>query len=181
MRVENHSHIRHIMLNHFEKGWKAAQSFGDPNELFGKGTISESSSGSRGRGREPDNKNAGRRLQCLNPRLFVASKSLENHWMCPHDLSDNNRADRVRIFPESLQRNEQTPFLKNLVTGDESWLPFKNVKRKVCVSPGVSSKGIPKHVHCKNAMWWDRSARGIDCLPSKWEAVIEVDGNYAPE
>ena len=24
-------------------------------------------------------------------------------------------------------------------------------------------------------------ARGIDCLPSKWETVIEVDGEYAPE
>ena len=24
-------------------------------------------------------------------------------------------------------------------------------------------------------------ARGIDMLPSKWEAVIEVDGEYAPE
>ncbi|GFY41973.1 HTH_48 domain-containing protein [Trichonephila inaurata madagascariensis] len=30
------------MLHHFENGWKAAQSFRDLNELFGKGTISES-------------------------------------------------------------------------------------------------------------------------------------------
>ncbi|GFY53580.1 hypothetical protein TNIN_346401 [Trichonephila inaurata madagascariensis] len=36
MRVENHSHIRHIMLYHFEKGWKATQSFRYINELFGK-------------------------------------------------------------------------------------------------------------------------------------------------
>jgi len=36
-------------------------------------------------------------------------------WV-PHELSDNNKADRVRIFAELLQRNEQTPFLKNLVT-----------------------------------------------------------------
>ncbi|GFY53631.1 histone-lysine N-methyltransferase SETMAR [Trichonephila inaurata madagascariensis] len=50
----------------------------------------------------------------------------------------NNRADHVRIFTELLQRNEQTPFLKNLVTG----LLFKNVKRKkVYVSLGVSPKG----------------------------------------
>ncbi|GFV88763.1 histone-lysine N-methyltransferase SETMAR [Trichonephila clavipes] len=42
MRVENRSHIRHIMLYYFEKGWEAAQSFHDLNELFGKGTISES-------------------------------------------------------------------------------------------------------------------------------------------
>ena len=42
MLVHNHIHIRHIMLYHFEKGWKAAQSFRDLNELFGEGTISES-------------------------------------------------------------------------------------------------------------------------------------------
>ena len=42
MRVDNHIHIRHIMLYHYEKGWKAAQSFRDLNELFGEGTISES-------------------------------------------------------------------------------------------------------------------------------------------
>ncbi|GFY44378.1 histone-lysine N-methyltransferase SETMAR [Trichonephila inaurata madagascariensis] len=42
MHVENYSHIHHIMLYHFEKGWKAAQSFRDFNELFGKGIISES-------------------------------------------------------------------------------------------------------------------------------------------
>ncbi|GFU57188.1 histone-lysine N-methyltransferase SETMAR [Trichonephila clavipes] len=34
--------IRATMLYHFEKEWKAALSFRDLNELFGKGTISES-------------------------------------------------------------------------------------------------------------------------------------------
>ncbi|GFV88764.1 histone-lysine N-methyltransferase SETMAR [Trichonephila clavipes] len=124
-----------------------------------------------------------------NARSFVTLKKLgkvgQNAGWVLHELSDSNRADHVRIFTELLQRNEQTPFLKNLVNGDESWLLFKNVKRKkVCVSPGISSKEIPKHVHCKKAMgcvWWDRSACGIDRLPSKWEAVIEVDVDYAPE
>ena len=41
MRVENHVHIRHIMLYHFEKGYKAAEAFRDLNELFGEGTIGE--------------------------------------------------------------------------------------------------------------------------------------------
>ena len=40
MRVENHIHIRHIMLYHFEKGHKSAEAFRDLNELFGDGTIS---------------------------------------------------------------------------------------------------------------------------------------------
>ena len=45
-------------------------------------------------------------------------------WV-PHELIDNNKAECVRILTDLLQRNEQTPFLKNLVTGDESWLLFK--------------------------------------------------------
>uniref|UniRef100_A0A1A9VXM1 Uncharacterized protein n=1 Tax=Glossina austeni TaxID=7395 RepID=A0A1A9VXM1_GLOAU len=32
-RADNHTRIRHIMLHHFEKGWKAVQSFRDLNEL----------------------------------------------------------------------------------------------------------------------------------------------------
>ncbi|KAK6761679.1 hypothetical protein RB195_022675 [Necator americanus] len=42
MRLENHTHIRQIMLYHYEKGWTSAQTFRDLNELFGKGTITDS-------------------------------------------------------------------------------------------------------------------------------------------
>src|SRR3569833_2714372 len=41
MRVDNHVHVRHIMLYHFEKGWKATESARDINELFGEGTLGE--------------------------------------------------------------------------------------------------------------------------------------------
>ncbi|GFY41533.1 histone-lysine N-methyltransferase SETMAR [Trichonephila inaurata madagascariensis] len=80
-------------------------------------------------------------------------------WV-PHEHCDNNKAKRVQIFSDLLQRS-QRPFLKVLVTRDESWLIFKNFRRKkVCVSSGVSTKGITKDVHCKKAMrcvWWNRS------------------------
>ena len=39
MLVDNHTHIRHIILYHLKKGWNAAQSFRDLNELFGEGTT----------------------------------------------------------------------------------------------------------------------------------------------
>ena len=39
--LDNHTHIRHVMLYHFEKEWKTAQLFRNLNELFGEGTISE--------------------------------------------------------------------------------------------------------------------------------------------
>ena len=43
MHVENHiyTHIHHIMLYPYEKGWEAAQSIRDLNDLIGEGTISE--------------------------------------------------------------------------------------------------------------------------------------------
>ena len=41
MRVDNHTHIRHIILYHFEKGHTATEAFRNLNELFGEGTISE--------------------------------------------------------------------------------------------------------------------------------------------
>jgi histone-lysine N-methyltransferase SETMAR len=81
-------------------------------------------------------------------------------WV-PHELSDDNKTERVLIFSQLLLRNEEKPFLQYLVTGDESWLLFKNAKRKkVCVDPGQTPKGIPKAVHCKKVLWcvwWDRS------------------------
>uniref|UniRef100_A0A1B0C551 Mos1 transposase HTH domain-containing protein n=1 Tax=Glossina palpalis gambiensis TaxID=67801 RepID=A0A1B0C551_9MUSC len=42
MPVDNRTHIPHIILYHFGKGWKAAQSLHDLNEFFGEDTISES-------------------------------------------------------------------------------------------------------------------------------------------
>jgi len=42
MRVNNHIHLRHIMLYHLGKGWTAVQSFRDLNEVFGEGTITDS-------------------------------------------------------------------------------------------------------------------------------------------
>uniref|UniRef100_A0A914CF45 Transposase n=1 Tax=Acrobeloides nanus TaxID=290746 RepID=A0A914CF45_9BILA len=55
----------------------------------------------------------------------------------------------TRMLVEHFDVDHSTIFL---VTGDESWLLFKNIKRKkVCV--GQIPKGIPKDVHCKKAMW----------------------------
>ncbi|GFW89732.1 hypothetical protein TNCV_4069311 [Trichonephila clavipes] len=44
------------------------------------------------------------------------------------------------------------PFLKDLITRYEPRLLFKNFKRKFYATPGASSKGIAKDVHCKKAM-----------------------------
>ncbi|GFY77917.1 histone-lysine N-methyltransferase SETMAR [Trichonephila inaurata madagascariensis] len=87
--------------------------------------------------------------------------------------SNNNKAKRVLIFINLLQRNEWSPFLNVLVTEDEPWLFFKNLKRKkVYLWPGLSPKRIMKDVHCKKAMWcvwWNRS--GI----IHWEIILSTN------
>ncbi|KAI9586739.1 hypothetical protein GQX74_002586 [Glossina fuscipes] len=42
IHIDNRAHIRHIMLYHFEEGWKAGQLLSDLDEIFSEGTIIES-------------------------------------------------------------------------------------------------------------------------------------------
>uniref|UniRef100_A0A1A9UDJ9 Mos1 transposase HTH domain-containing protein n=1 Tax=Glossina austeni TaxID=7395 RepID=A0A1A9UDJ9_GLOAU len=46
--LDNHTHMHHVILYHFKKEWKAAQSFGNVNKLFAEGTIN-SIDGKQGR------------------------------------------------------------------------------------------------------------------------------------
>ncbi|GFW19106.1 uncharacterized protein TNCV_254361 [Trichonephila clavipes] len=59
----------------------------------------------------------GCRLQCQS---IHGRSSPQKAWKIagwvPHELSDDNRADCVRIFTKLLQQNKQTPVLKNLVS-----------------------------------------------------------------
>lgn len=41
-----------------------------------------------------------------------------------------NIIDRISISEMLLKRNEIDPFLKQIVTGDEKWVKYENVKRK---------------------------------------------------
>jgi len=50
-------------------------------------------------------------------------------WI-PHDLTKKNLRDRISICDSLYKRNEETPFLKQVVTGDEKWIIYNNVDRK---------------------------------------------------
>jgi len=53
----------------------------------------------------------------------------EGRWV-PHELSPANKAMRATICNSLLLRNEKTPFLDRIVTGDEKWIVFNTNKRK---------------------------------------------------
>ncbi|XP_078043939.1 histone-lysine N-methyltransferase SETMAR-like [Augochlora pura] len=50
-------------------------------------------------------------------------------WV-PHDLTEKNLLDRISICDLLYKRNEETPFLKQLVTRGEKWMIYKNIQRK---------------------------------------------------
>lgn len=41
MHIDNHLHIRHIMLYQFERGHTVTETFRDQNEFYGEGTTGE--------------------------------------------------------------------------------------------------------------------------------------------
>ena len=73
--------------------------------------------------------------------LKISKSSVENHlhqlgyvhrfdvWV-PHKLSKKNLLDHIFACDFLLKRNENVPFLKQIVTGDEKWILYNNVERK---------------------------------------------------
>ncbi|XP_053980666.1 histone-lysine N-methyltransferase SETMAR-like [Hylaeus volcanicus] len=65
-------------------------------------------------------------VNCLKALRFVSHYDV---WV-PHDLTEKNIMDRISISDSLLKRNENDPFLKRLITGDEKWVLYNNVQRK---------------------------------------------------
>lgn len=103
--------------------------------------------------------------------LKIAQKTVWNHlhkagfkkkldvWV-PHDLSQKNLLDRISICKSLLNRNNVDPFLKRLVTGDEKWLTYDNIKRQRSWSiRGESAQKVAKPRLTSRkvllCVWWD--------------------------
>ena len=91
-----------------------------------------------------------------------------------------------------LYRNKIDPFLKRMVTGDEKWITYDNVKRKqswsksgeaaqTVAKPGLTARKV---LLC---VWWD--SQGIihyELLPAQFGPVLPTTGplecsNHAEE
>ena len=54
-------------------------------------------------------------------------------WV-PHKLKEIDLVRRITISDSLLKRVENEPFFKRIVTGDEKWIVYNNVKRKRALS-----------------------------------------------
>ncbi|KAL4478243.1 hypothetical protein ABPG72_016555 [Tetrahymena utriculariae] len=80
-------------------------------------------------------------------------------WI-PHQLSQNNKTQRLNISLQLTVRFQKKDFLWQIVTGDEKWIYFSNpYNQKQWLSPGENPSFIPKNtISTKKAMlcvWWD--------------------------
>ena len=82
-----------------------------------------------------------------------------DQWV-PHHLTARQREERISSCVSLLSRNRREPFLDRMVTGDEKWVLYRNVKRRrtVCrvaeATPSTSTGGLhPAKVML--SVWWD--------------------------
>ena len=80
-------------------------------------------------------------MQEIADILKISKSSVENHlhqlgymnsfdvWV-PHKLSKKNLLDRISACDSLLKRNENVPFLKQIVMGSEKWILYNNVEWK---------------------------------------------------
>ncbi|EZA46787.1 Histone-lysine N-methyltransferase SETMAR, partial [Ooceraea biroi] len=73
--------------------------------------------------------------------LNISKSSVENHlkrlgyiskldiWV-RHELKEIHLTERIDICDSLLKREENDPFLKRMITGDEKSIVYNNVKRK---------------------------------------------------
>ncbi|XP_039762017.1 histone-lysine N-methyltransferase SETMAR-like [Pararge aegeria] len=76
----------------------------------------------------------GERLNLSNSTVYGHLKGMDltsklDVWV-PHVLTERNLCRRVDACDSLLKRLENDPFLKRIITGDEKWVVYNNVKRK---------------------------------------------------
>ena len=84
-------------------------------------------------------------------------------WV-PHELTENNNIQRFQLCTFLSSRQNCDPFLNRLVTGDEKWILYPNVKRR---KQWLDKDQVPKPtakagLHPKKivlCVWWN--VRGI--------------------
>lgn len=80
-------------------------------------------------------------------------------WV-PHNLTEKNRIARIMACESLLKRNEDVPFLRRIITGDEKWVQYKNVTRKrswgkANETPLTTPKADLHPRKVLLSVWWD--------------------------
>ncbi|KAG6798618.1 teneurin-m isoform X2 [Apis mellifera caucasica] len=80
-------------------------------------------------------------------------------WV-PHELKEKHLTRRINNCDLLKKRNENDPFLKQVITGDEKWVVYNNIKRKRWWSrprepARTTSKAGIRRKKVLLSVWWD--------------------------
>lgn len=98
-------------------------------------------------------------MATVDRHLHALGKVQKLEKWVPHQLTDNNKLQRLTICSALLSRHEREPFLKCIITCDEKWVLYNNPKQAyLWLSPDDPPKTIPKPpLHPKKlllSVWW---------------------------
>src|SRR5713101_8845727 len=68
--------------------------------------------------------------ECIRSHLHKLGKRWKLSKWVPHDLTVSNKLQRFNICTSLLSRHNIESFLDRIVTCDEKWIQYKNIKRK---------------------------------------------------
>ena len=93
----------------------------------------------------------------------IGKSKMLDKWV-PHELNDNQKNRRFEVSSMLLLHNKNYPFLERIVTCDEKWILYDNLRRSAqWLDAGEAPQHFPKKkLHQKKVMvtvWW--SAAGL--------------------
>ncbi|CAK9820120.1 Histone-lysine N-methyltransferase SETMAR [Anthophora quadrimaculata] len=164
-------HIRHCMLFEFRKGSNATVAIKNICDVYPRRPTTLDNDMLRAEVEA----NPCQTIEELSNTLNQPWSTIQEHlqqigkisragvWV-PHNLSEENKANRSITCNVLLQRHHTEPFSDRLITVDEKWVLYNNPKReRQWLSPNESPRSTAKPgLHPKKALlcvWW--SIHGI--------------------
>ena len=112
----------------------------------------------------------------------IGKQYLHNCWI-PHQLTDKNKMDRVRICCDLLQSNAESYFLNQIITCDECWIYWENEghggHNRSWQGAGDSAVTVPKRTsmtkkkHLVTVFWDSKGLILLDTMPSHQTMTAE--------
>ena len=66
----------------------------------------------------------------VRPQTSRPQKSIRKCHTAPHDLTEDNKRSRMSILNALFSRYNRESFFPHLITGDEKWIFYANMRRK---------------------------------------------------